>query len=1736
MGVFYRPATQKRIAAFLLTLTITELGLPSVSYALTSGPSQPEFSSFEPVSTNQLVDEFSGDFTYNIPVINIPGPQGSDYPLSLSYHSGATSEEEASWVGYGWTLNPGAITRNTRGFPDDFNKAPVTYYNKMPTNWTVTAGVGVGGLEVFGKDLKLGADYALRYNNYQGFGSSKNVGIKLGGGVVSLGFNQTDGRSSLSASINPVAILNPIYTKTNKNKPEDKPAKFMTQSVSLLGGNHALFTYGDINRSSHAASYSGGSVNLSVGLQINALPVPAGVTTNVFGSYSWQTNKEQETLNAYGYLYSAAAGDPSQLGSDNDIRDYYTEKETAYNKRDNFLGMPFNNADVFMASGEGVGGSFRLYHDKAGEFVPNYKSNKIAIANVAPELSIGTAFGFGMDFGAGWQELSEGPWESSSKDRLQFADATTGQDHVFFRFANDMGGGTTTAAVPDEPVAAQVQRTSWDHPEKGAIKSQLDQSTRPSANSRASFIAYHTVKDVRTPTKSPRLARCFSQREDLPVDYSSLQDPGAICEMAITTANGGRYLYGLPVLSRQEYNLEYNIIKGDNIQRNYLASVRSSVEDRAMKIGEGRPNAYASSFPLTEIQTADYVDRTLNGPTADDFGGYTRFTYVKKHGGTNWYNWRSPYNGLLFKANSLSDAADDLGAVSYGQKEMVFLQSVQTKTHTAIFRLTPRDDGRDALPEDNYGPDLPNQRMGTENPEISKGYKGLWKLSRIDLYNNNDLEDPQAVSPTPKQGAVPIKSVHFSYSYELFQATQPIQAAEPDNYGLPNALLGADGKRQGKLTLTRVWFEYQGIPTKVSPYTFSYNYPDYATYPAKYYDPSKGVKPIVASAEDLKQNKPTEYYNRVTRAAQNPVYDPLSLDAWGNYCANGPQRAENMQPWLDQRDLDDLSQAERDKWDPGAWQLKGITLPTGGEIHVQYEQDDYAYVQNRPVHAMAPLLTQGSVGRSINGVIHPDDADTFQLNTEALGLVEDSEKQATVDALNAQYKGTGRKIFFKFLYNLAGTKIPTLQPLTTNGEYITGYTTLEKASLEDGKIQLKLDSPQDGYTLPQQVCRDFLLTQRAGKLGGNKFTANQSSPMQAVRDLVAWYRIGLGLGNQCGALNPALSYFRIPLVKPKKGGGLRVKRLLTFDKTGLDGTPVLYGSEYSYRMRSANGQIISSGVATTEPSAMREENILVDYMPRQAQSLVSKVVSGLDRKQAEGPLGESLLPAPSVGYSRVVVRNIHSGRTSPGFSISEYATARDYPMQVKYTPLQSESRFHLIPALLYTDQLNNTYAAQGYSFLLNNMHGQVLSRATYPGNYPGHEAESSKLPAPTTEQKYYYYEPARLPDEGGAIRPGDYLPVVTEQGRKAESLYPGREVDMTTAQKAVKDNMVDINFETDGTLAFFIWPFFYHTVVPSVTRSQAELYTHVTTKVIRYPAVVKRIETKQDGIRHVTENVAFDQLSGQVVQTHETDEFKGGYVQESVQAAWVRPEFGPKWERENRFIVPPSTTSNGVTISLGTQNEVWLNFSSTMSTCDGLAKITRGDQLVIVTPSNNGDNVLYFADAPDFLNYRVRLYPAILPFDSPSSIKLPTGIGANTPVTSVQIKTSGRRNQLTAAAGSTTYHEINYASLASTVPTVPFVTETKYGNSAFSQAINSWVSTSSRPTDKFSSGSTSYPHMNMSAYANKLPPGCVQDPSDVTISDVVMAKQSINGKIRVSLISFKITCSSGGPAIQIENK
>ncbi len=90
---------KKTVAIYLAIMILLETFQPMQIYALTGGPSQPEFEAFTPIGTSDMVDLASGDFNYNIPIMDVGG-----YPLNLAYNSGATMDQEASWVGLGLSL------------------------------------------------------------------------------------------------------------------------------------------------------------------------------------------------------------------------------------------------------------------------------------------------------------------------------------------------------------------------------------------------------------------------------------------------------------------------------------------------------------------------------------------------------------------------------------------------------------------------------------------------------------------------------------------------------------------------------------------------------------------------------------------------------------------------------------------------------------------------------------------------------------------------------------------------------------------------------------------------------------------------------------------------------------------------------------------------------------------------------------------------------------------------------------------------------------------------------------------------------------------------------------------------------------------------------------------------------------------------------------------------------------------------------------------------------------------------------------------------------------------------------------------------------------------------------------------------------------------------------------------------------------------------------------------------
>jgi hypothetical protein len=1653
------PRFKRAIALFLLVQFCFQIFFPTVSYALTSGPSQPEFSSFEPVGTTQMVNEFTGDFTYNLPILEIPGPHGSSYPLSLSYHSGVTPEEEASWVGYGWTLNPGAINRNTRGLPDDYKGPNIKMNNKRPKSWTGTVGGSVGFGEVFGVDLKklagaeLSANLSVRYNNYRGFGYNAGIGVSIGRGLVSMGYNVSDGEGSYSLNVNPYAALNwtsyagrhnvevnekryLAISKKIAEKQKDKQQNWnrnasIGSATNLAGSSYGVFSYSESSKPNIVHPYGGKSFNFTVGLEGNLAIVPAGGTAAVAGSYTYQQNNDVETVKGYGYMYSS-------LATDNDMMDYHVENEKDFNKRDVFLGVPFNDADNFIVTGEGIGGGFRMYNKRAGHFSPRASTSTLDIFNIGGEVGAGWTFGPGADVGKGSYNLKVQKWNKLST----FSDATDPltDEGVFFRFNNDLGGEWGNSH-DDAPFSVALSNHNIS---LATGKDKLNVTDDRSG--RSSYIGYHLNKDMAQGAVPSFAAYSKNKKINDLCLRTSLDRADLIGEFAVFNEAGSRYVYGLPVYGKMEKMLNHSAKGITSLMNNHLAYVASP--NAETKIGEERDNLYATSYLLTEITTPDYVDagelsgtQGEFGPSDDDLGGYTRFNYEKK---TPSYIWRAPFKGLIYNKNSHSDPLDDMLSYSQGDKEVYYLHSIETKTHVAMFTLAGRNDGR-------------GSSVSAFNGSASVGAQ-VFRLIKIDLYSiadckrvGNILDRETWGSPKLRTDITPspVKTVNFVYDYGLMN-------------GVPNSLPAS-----GKLRLKNVYFEYNKIqPLKVSPYEFVYEYPkatiaeaagktSYEDYPTKY-------------RTGLAEENVTSGFTSLSSGDQNPIYSEFLTDAWGYYQKDGHTRFDNMQPWVNQKNVTGF--------DAAAWHLKVIRLPSGGEIHVQYEQDDYSYVQDQEAHQMAPLKE----------VLSPI-GDLFKIDGAALGFTATDAEQAG-RMIDKRYVQGGKKMYFRFLYTLIGSNVPDLQ--TCNAEFITGYVTVKRCDVVGVDLVLTLES--DPKKLPRQVCDDFVKSQRLGKVDP---TANcdpsigvsdPNDPKALVMQLLNLAR-GITIPTTlCSTINPVHSYFRIPAPLSKKGGGVRVKRLMIFDK-GLEAKPVLYGNEYLYQVKE-DGRIISSGVATNEPIAAREENILVDFVARKNQNLWSKIIAGKDKEVAEGPIGETVLPGPSVGYSRVTVRSIHSGKSNPGFTIFQFYTAKDFPIKMAHPDLAGSmttikrNDTNPIPIVVpfHTKVKTKTSAAQGFTFVVNNMHGQLRSKTSYSG--PSSDVFDLTRTKVTGSTVYEYF------------KPGEQIPMMNSVFGGIRMGNPGREVDITYAQRSVKEVSNDVNVEADLQLtiiplAFIVLVIPYPTAIPSFSYIEGELNTHATTKVVRYPAIVKKVETYQDGITHTEENLAFDEYTGRPVSIRRNDDFKGAYLSQNIPASWEYTAMGTMSPREGKVIRGSFTFANGL-LKLGSDPCL-------------LAEFTPGDLIKLGTSSSTAYHVIALDLVANGLIVE----------------KLNAATVASASFSEISILHTGRTNQLNHYAGNITIH--NEQKQLATPMVISQTNRYETTTNTFIQAFNA-ATTGLSGSGNFTLPGI-YTQMDMSGFADRLTT-CNIDLTNAAVKQLDYRYSVTGGQVTLELMSFDIKC------------
>ena len=1528
-----------------------EIIQPSMAFALTGGPSQPEVQSFAPVGTSDMVDIFTGDFKYNIPLMDVGG-----YPINMCYNSGITMDQEASWVGLGWNINPGVINRNMRGIPDDFNGENVKQDFNMRANRTFGLTAGFSG-EAFGLSfLQLGYTLGVNYNNYNGVGFeqsfSPSITASSGGdepNTASLGLNFHTNADGLN--ISPTVSFS---ESTREKKGQDaKLGASIGVSINSRSGMKSL-TMGFSNQLSNTAAgngplesskkknenrvegSNGGSpislvdntyipqidfarinTSLSFSTKFGGHLFGASGTYDIGGYYSENDLlSNSKSLPAYGYLNEQNGAQLDEV-----MMDFNREKDGSFTRNSTNLPLTNHSYDIYSIAGQGIGGMFRPFRGDVGSVHDSHVASISASGTVGLEVGTGNLFHLGVDVSVNAVTSHSGNWTSGNRalGNLQFQSATNGStfEPVYFKEAGEKSvssdasffnrvGNYEAVKVPImagpgfQSTTSNVLTDKWGSPTP--INGSITRTQRDKRNQCISSLTMQDAKQfgVEGYTASPQYAQ-----------------PYHLSEMSVVRTDGARYIYGIPAYNTLQKEVSFNIsgTAGDCS----TGLVPYTATDASLGNQNGLDHyynatttpAFAHSYLLTSVLSSDYVDvDAVRGPSPGDLGTYTHFDYdgdpntAGQQPAIANYRWRTPYNaGMANYSEGLkSDVSDNRASYIYGEKEIWYLNKIDTKTYVAIFHKSKRHDAYEAAGESG-----------------GLGQDAMMKLDSISLYS---LPDYTANGNL----AVPIKRVHFEYDYSQCQGVPNNDNAQVDGSGNPIV------NQHGKLTLLKIYFTYgNSRKGKLSGYNFTYSDP-------------KHDKSIIS----------------------NPNYNIKGYDRWGFYKPNKPAvSGDNCDAVTGPLSAPEYPYVTQDTTQQAiyaaSWTLTSIQTPSGANINVDYESDDYAYVQDKPAMQMFPIAGVGNSSGSFNPPLpfngmnpanpnypaNPSSPLFSQLYANDLtvneyvyfnlpeNLINDPHAAQTFqNEYIRDLLAPNQNMYFKCLTDLTNTGTAATH------EFVPGYCQIKAAGLVGtapytyGWVQLNKTYRGDGSsTLVNPISKaawQFGRMHNPRLVYGMPDPANGTSfesVMQAlansglITQAVKFFQGANGqlqLQGYAQNIVPSSSWIRLYSPHGKKlGGGARVKRLVMYDNWDQMqanvpvGTAANYGQEYKYLAEDGT----SSGVASYEPILGGDENVFRQPVFVSTEHLLAPD----DKHYLEMPFGESFFPAPGVGYSRVVVQNLE--RFAPnvrdgvyvknhgtGYVVHEFYTAKDFPTitdQTDLDPLQQKTS--ALASLFNIAVKDYMTATQGYVIELNDMHGKPRKQMVY--------AQGQDKPISGVEYKY------------------STAPVVHTY------LSTGTTVSQTkldnTVQVIGKDNTVtsaevgvDFDFVTDfreqathsqsmtaqGNLAAFlatIFPIAVPTIFPGYTSQKTRFRSAVTTKVINRYGILRETVAYDLGSQVSTENLAYDGATGEVLLTKTKNEFNDPVYNFTYPAHWAYDRMGQAYRNIGYTVTLPPTLGLG---------------------------------------------------------------------------------------------------------------------------------------------------------------------------------------------------------------------------------
>ncbi len=1452
---------RKFYAWSLVCIMLLQIILPTTGFALTGGATQPEFSAFNPIGTTDMVSLPDGGFQYNIPLLDVGG-----YPLNLSYHSGITADMEAPSTGLGWSVNSGVINRNVRAIPDDFKGENVTKEFNMKSNWTIGStfdtSMKVFGLEEF---LGVGLKSGIFYNSYEGLGIENGISAALkagekGGSKLTLGmglnFNSQNGMN-FSSSLNYSAK---IFSKDGKalkigggiglsvNSREGLVATNISSSIKEETKNASAGTYSSAKYSFATKTFIP-QINMpqnNYSLSVNISPTGAAMfgansSMSFSGYISGQHLRDKRvSKKAFGLLYAHEG-----FESVHSLMDFHREKESAF--YDYSVNLPIVNSggDVLSLSGQGISGS---YMPKRSDVPIFFDTKSTAVGNggsLGAEFGTGGLFHGGVDVVYNNTNSFSGKWKDNNpvlKD-YNFQTGNTGiREPAYYKAASEMAIESDLEYYNEigEDKAVQVmlrEKPSGNQFDVETVEGKLiDEDGRIISGSnvkrkkrerRNQTISYLTAEEAKKVGLEKKIISYHlntfrgNQNSTTPIfesleriDENHIRKPHHISQIESVRADGLRYIYGIPAYNVSQREVSFNV-SGRPVEPStgnviYQPDIDNNKENKLGKshyFNATYTPPFAHAYLLTAVLGQDYEDKTGDGPSEDDHGNYTHFKYHRSTDDTTYYNWRVPFeqNSANYNAGLFSVEYDDTGSYISGAKEIWLPHSIESKTMIAEFYYEDRLDG--------YG--VKGENGGIASINQNK------KLVRIELYSKKERF-------SKKEQAIPIKSVHFKYNYELCKDT-------------PNS----KAPQGGKLTLKEVYFTY-GISKKgkLSSYRFFYKNP-------------------------------------------STSYDRKSYDRWGDYMKNTPNpNPKNPIPGSPISN-DEFPYTNQDpaiaNQNAGTWSLTKIELPSGGTIDVSYEAKHYAYVQNKPAMELRNIVGIKEVGKYELYDLNP--STNASDHSKILFALDDQNISRT--ELRRQYLKDFN--FNKnYIYLKCYVKMNSGGIHGDKWEYVSLYSKIKNYGIHRqngqnyGFIELNpLEIKDNNQTMNINPISKFsfqFLRQNLPEIAYNQSSLSiadmLNNPIDAILSLstMASQMISFFVGfNRTMKLRGyakkiALDRSYIRLTSPdgiKYGGGSMVSKIIIQDNWGSmtdnSSNDFSYGQEYSYwKKDELSGKTISSGVASYEPMIGGDENPF-----RHPMVVSEKQEWTIDNVHfVEEPFGESMMDAPRVVFSEVKVRNLkHPSveRTGTGHSVMKFYTAKDFPTRIEKTDLAKEPRSRkAILSLLKLKMKEHMNATQGFIIEKNNMHGQAASNEVYDEN--GTLISKVQYLYKTKEDN-----PSKLENRVEVIQPSGKV-TTGLLGVDYQLTGDAREAKTITTSGGVALNIDGFTIGPAPISIPIPWP--------QYEASEKRFRSMSMTKVVHKKGVLDRVVAYDLGSTISTENLAWDAETGEVLLTKTFNEFE----------------------------------------------------------------------------------------------------------------------------------------------------------------------------------------------------------------------------------------------------------------------